>query len=72
MNYTFHVAASAIRSARFGRGDGPIWLDEVGCTINDTSLVLCEHLEVGRHNCDHDEDVGVICVFGKYCVHVHR
>ena len=46
-------------------GQDPIWLDDVRCSRNDSSLLSCRHSGVGVHDCDHDEDVGVICVFGK-------
>ena len=48
-------------SAAFGEGSGPIWLDDVVCNANDTSLVQCGHLDWGVNNCEHNEDVGVTC-----------
>ena len=68
MNYTFHLVASAVGSARFGMGQGPIWLDDVRCVKDESSLLFCDHSGVGRHSCRHSEDVGVICVFGKCSV----
>lgn len=48
--------------SEFGNGIGSIWLDEVSCTGNESSIVDCSHTEWGISDCTHAEDVGVICV----------
>eukprot|EP00731_Ephydatia_muelleri_P036913 Em0353g2a len=44
--------------AYFGAGQGQIVLDDVSCTGNETRLFDCSS---GSPNCQHYEDVGVIC-----------
>ncbi|GAB1869312.1 Neurotrypsin [Camponotus japonicus] len=57
--------AIAKKDGFFGPGQGPIWLDEVFCHGNESQLYRCEHNHWGQHNCDHNEDAGVICSPGN-------
>ena len=57
----FPDAVSAPLSARFGAGSGRIWLDNVGCSGNESSIVNCQHSGWGAQNCGHHEDASVIC-----------
>ncbi|XP_023492415.1 neurotrypsin isoform X5 [Equus przewalskii] len=58
--------AKARTMAYFGEGKGPIHVDNVKCTGNERSLADCIKQDIGRHNCRHSEDAGVICdYFGK-------
>ena len=45
----------------FGGGRGLIWMDDVQCAGNEPELTWCQHTGWGRHNCVHEEDVGVCC-----------
>ena len=59
----YHFTEGIARgSAYFGRGDGPIYFDNVECTGTETQLSQCIHNGVGVHNCGHYEDAGVICI----------
>ena len=42
-------------------GEGHIFLDEVTCQGNESSLLECKVSSIGEHNCDHTEDAGVRC-----------
>ncbi|XP_059216986.1 uncharacterized protein LOC106092183 isoform X3 [Stomoxys calcitrans] len=48
----------------YGPGTGPIWLDQVSCLGNETTLDQCNHWTWGENNCQHTEDVGLRCTAG--------
>ncbi|CAI8047192.1 Scavenger receptor cysteine-rich domain-containing group B protein, partial [Geodia barretti] len=54
----------AYSGARYGQGQGPIYLDDVECFGDEESLLNCSHRGIGVHNCYHGEDAGVLCIVG--------
>ena len=54
-----------------------IWLDEVSCTPSDSKLIQCSSNAFGVNDCNHYEDVGIVCSReGKLkcthtCIHKH-
>ena len=60
----FAGAMAANTSAAYGQGVGQIWMDDVRCTGDESSLTECGHRGWGIENCGHDEDAGVICTSG--------
>ena len=45
----------------FPAGSGKIWLDDLRCSGNESSLFDCAHAGVGVENCVSSEDIGVVC-----------
>uniref|UniRef100_UPI00358F0BE0 lysyl oxidase homolog 3 n=1 Tax=Myxine glutinosa TaxID=7769 RepID=UPI00358F0BE0 len=57
----FVGANSWSHSAKYGRGVGKIWLDNVYCAGSEKSIHNCHSRGWGVADCSHNEDVGVIC-----------
>jgi len=47
---------------RYGRGKGPIWLDNVRCSGSESSVGECWHAGWEIHDCTHWEDVAIYCL----------
>ena len=56
-----HAGAIAYSFARFGRGNGSIFLDNLYCRGTESRLVDCPHSGIGVHNCDHSADASLRC-----------
>ena len=53
--------------ATFGPGTGPIWINNILCNGNETSLEQCPSPAWGpSYQCKHLEDVGVECLLNSY------
>ena len=51
----------AVTMAAYGPGSGTILIDELNCLGVELTIAQCKALPLGRHNCRHIEDAGVIC-----------
>lgn len=51
----------AVGNAMFGRGAGPVWMDNFVCTGEEGRPEDCEHPPFYSAHCGHEYDVGLIC-----------
>ena len=58
-------AGRAFINAIFGAGTGPIFLDDVQCSLTSSQLLECFSNPILTHNCLHTDDAGVGCE-GKF------
>ena len=55
------IGAAFLGRAYFGAGSGYIFLDDVICSGSESTILQCSHSLVGRHDCNHGDDVSVNC-----------
>ncbi|KAM9355266.1 lysyl oxidase homolog 3B isoform 1-T1 [Pholidichthys leucotaenia] len=57
----FVSATGWTHSAKYGKGQGKIWLDNVQCNGGEKGIEFCKSRGWGNSDCTHDEDAGVVC-----------
>uniref|UniRef100_A0A8B9JX33 Si:ch211-136a13.1 n=1 Tax=Astyanax mexicanus TaxID=7994 RepID=A0A8B9JX33_ASTMX len=72
----FPFAVRVAKRAEMGQGASglSILLDDVECEGSERTLLDCKRAKIGKHNCGHDEDVGVVCGYEEvsnsgFCLH---
>ena len=65
--FGYRYAIRATKYASFGRGSGPIWMDDVDCLGTENSLLDCLFIW-NNSDCSHYEDAGVVCYCKCLCV----
>ncbi|XP_049319788.1 scavenger receptor cysteine-rich type 1 protein M130 isoform X26 [Astyanax mexicanus] len=48
-------------AAAFGRGEGQVWSEVLQCRGNKSQTHFCPKSSSLKHNCSHDNDVGLVC-----------
>lgn len=61
------IGVEAFGQANFGEGTGRIWLGDVQCTGDETTLRNCRSSS-GASLCSHNQDAGVRCPLGKHTI----
>ena len=57
----YDLTVNARSNAYYGQGSGQIWLNNVTCLGNESTIEDCSHDGWGIHDCSHSKDAGVEC-----------
>ncbi|KAJ8034688.1 hypothetical protein HOLleu_21633 [Holothuria leucospilota] len=57
----YPAAVVTYTNAFFSGGSGIIWLRNVRCSGSESDLLECKHQKLGQPECNHRQDVGVLC-----------
>ena len=69
LHHLYYIIGAVARTgAAFGQGSEPTLLDNVRCNGLESRLFDCEHNGIENENCDHNQDVGVICQTGMIVI----
>ena len=68
VSLSHRAGAQPVSSAGFGRGSGPIYLDDLACTGTEQSILQCSGKPLRQTNCYHSEDAGVRCHTGTLVI----
>ncbi|XP_076861234.1 scavenger receptor cysteine-rich type 1 protein M130-like [Brachyhypopomus gauderio] len=55
------LPVEVLGAAAFGRGEGQMWTEELQCRGNETEIYSCPTSPSLKHDCSHDNDVGLVC-----------
>ncbi|KAI4887486.1 hypothetical protein NFI96_017746 [Prochilodus magdalenae] len=58
------LPVEVLGGAAFGRGEGQVWSEELQCRGNESQIHSCPTSPSLKHNCSHDNDVGLVCAAG--------
>ncbi|MGH0154399.1 UNVERIFIED_CONTAM: hypothetical protein FKN15_027210 [Acipenser sinensis] len=56
------IPQEVLGAARFGKGQGPVWSQEIQCSGNEPGLHGCPTSSMEQPSCTHANDVGLVCV----------
>ena len=61
----FPSASRAVTNGVYGLGTGPVWLSNVNCHGNESSLANCTYTGLNNTGCLHSQDAGLVCSDGE-------